>query len=158
MRSYGPQFGLWRRFLGIPARFEADEPLCGLHGGDQRPDADDVDDPFDVIGKHVQRHLCGDMLQRLHLEVGVPHPEFEGAERVLYRLAALAHLLWMLIEALLNDLEHLFMFPAGNPALFVCGAEMLDCTALADIGPVAAQGQSLFHVCKMMDQALGSPP
>ena len=41
---------------------------------DQRPDAHDIDDAFDIVGEHMQRHLGGDMLQRLHLEVGVAHP------------------------------------------------------------------------------------
>ena len=42
-----------------------------MHGGDQRGDGDDLHDPFEIIGQDVQGHLGADMLQRLHLEVGI---------------------------------------------------------------------------------------
>ena len=86
----------------------------------------------------MQSHLGGDPFQGLHLEVGVAHPELDGAERMLDRLAALAHLLRMLIKAALDGFKQLFMFPAGNSAVFVGGAEMLYRAALAGICPVAA--------------------
>ncbi len=48
------------------------------------------------------------------------------------------------------------MLPAANPAFLARGALILDGAVLADIGPVAAQGQSLFLVCVVVDQALAS--
>ncbi len=48
---------------------EVDERLCGAHCCDQRADADDVHDAFEVIGQHVQGHFRADPFQRPHLEV-----------------------------------------------------------------------------------------
>ncbi len=39
--------------------------LCGLHGGKQRPETNDVDDTLDVVGQHMQGHLGTDVLQCL---------------------------------------------------------------------------------------------
>ena len=60
------------------------------------------------------------------------------------RLAALAHLLRMLVEPALNGFENVLMFPSGDPSFLAGGASGLDCTALADVGPVAAQHQTVF--------------
>ena len=35
--------------------------LCRLHGRDQWADADDVDDTFQIVGEHMQGHLCADV-------------------------------------------------------------------------------------------------
>ncbi len=40
---------------------EADERLCGPHRRHQRADADDVDDAFQIVGEHMEGHLCADM-------------------------------------------------------------------------------------------------
>ena len=61
-------------------------------------------------------HFGADLLERLHLEVGVAHPELDGAEPMLNGLAPLAHLLRMLFEPLLDGLENILVFPAGDPA------------------------------------------
>ena len=62
---------------------DADERLCRAHGRDQRADADDGHGAFEIVGQHVQGHLGADLLQRLHLEVGIAHPVFDGPKRVL---------------------------------------------------------------------------
>jgi hypothetical protein len=40
------------------------------------------------------------------------------------------------------------MLPTGDPALLACGAAVLDGAALASIGRVAVQGQSIFLGCE----------
>ena len=66
------------------------------------------------------------------------------AEGMLDRLAPLAHLLRMLVEPALHGLENVLMLPSGDPSLLAGGAAMLDGAALAGVGPVAAQDQSIF--------------
>ncbi len=117
---------------------DADERLCRAHGCHQWADAHDVHDAFEIVGQHVQCHFGANPLQRLHLEVCIAHPGLDGAERVLDGFAPLAHLFRVLVEASLDGLEKVFVFPAGDPALFARGATMLDGAALADVGPVAA--------------------
>jgi len=63
---------------------------------------------------------------------------------MLDRLAALAHLLRMLVEPALNGFKNLLMFPSRDPSFLAGGASGLDRTALAGVGPVAAQHQSVF--------------
>src|ERR1700724_475699 len=76
--------------------------------------------------------------------MGCSHPGLDGAEGMFDRLAALAHLLRMLVEPALNGFENVLMFPSGDPSFLAGGASGLDCTALADVGPVAAQHQTVF--------------
>ena len=94
----------------------------------------------------MQRHLGGNPWQRLHQEVSCSHPGLDRAERMLNRLAALTHPLRMLVEPTLHCLEYIFMLPSGDPPLLGGGADMLDGAALAGVGPVAAQDQSIFFV------------
>ena len=68
-------------------QIEADERLCRPHRRDQRADAEDVHDALEIVGQHVQRHFGGDPFQRLHLEVCIAHPVFDGAEGMLNGLA-----------------------------------------------------------------------
>ena len=44
------------------------------HCHHQLVDAKDVDNAFEIVGQHMQRHLGGDPFQRFHLEVGCAHP------------------------------------------------------------------------------------
>ena len=48
--------------------------LCGAHRRDQRADADDVEDAFEIVGQHVQGHLGGPatMAKRALGEESVP--------------------------------------------------------------------------------------
>src|SRR5674476_1588551 len=63
---------------------------------------------------------------------------------MLDRLAPPAHLPRMLVEPALHRLEHALMFPSGDPSLLAGVATVLDGAALAGVGPVAAQDQSVF--------------
>ena len=101
---------------------------------------------LEIVGQHVQRHFGGDPFQGLHLEVGIAHPVFDGAERMLDGFTPLLHLLRMLVEPLLDDIKDVFMFPAGNSALLGRGAAILDGAYPADRGPVAPQAQPSFLV------------
>ena len=59
--------------------------LSGGDSFDQPPDTDLSDDPLDVIGQHVQRHLGSDIFQPPRQEMGRPHPGLDGAEWMLDR-------------------------------------------------------------------------
>src|SRR5450759_3340613 len=63
---------------------------------------------------------------------------------MLDRLAPLAHLLRMLVEPALHRLKNVLVLPSGDPSLLAGGATVLDGAALAGVGPVAAQDQSVF--------------
>jgi len=53
-------------------------------------------------------------------------------------LATPAHGLRVAVEAVLDFIEKLFVFPAGDPALLARGAAIFDGAVLADVAPVAA--------------------
>ncbi len=125
---------------------DADERLCRAHGRDQRTDAHDVHDPFEVVGQHVQGHFGADPFQRLHLELGIDHPELDCAKGVFDGFSKLSHLFMVIVEASLDGLEKVFVFPAGDPALLARGALIFDGAALAGSGPVAAQDQPVLLV------------
>ena len=78
------------------------------------------------------------------LGLKVPDELLVCTEGMLDRFAPLAHLLRMLVEPALNGFENVLMFPSGDPSFPAFGASGLDCTALADVGPVAAQHQIVF--------------
>src|SRR5664280_3151778 len=63
---------------------------------------------------------------------------------MLDRLAPQTHLFRMFVEPALHRLENTLMFPSGDPSLLAGGATVLDGAALAGVGPVAAQDQSVF--------------
>src|SRR5262249_33858709 len=67
-------------------------------------------------------------------------------------LATPTHLLGMLVEPALHRLENVLMLPSGDPALLGGRAVLLDGTALASVGPVASQGQSIFLVRVVVSQ------
>ena len=79
----------------------------------------------------------------------VPLPQFESWD------AFNVHLEVQCQSALNFDgLKEVFVLPAGDAALLARGAAILDDASLAGSGPVAAQGQSLFLICEVVDQAL----
>ena len=101
--------------------------------------ADDVHHAREIVGKHVQRHLGGDLRQPLHQEVRRAHPHLERAERVLDRLAALTHGLGFSSRRLLHRLQYMLVLPAGDATLLARRAAVLDRAGAARIGPVAPQ-------------------
>ncbi len=125
--------------------------LCCPHRLDQRADTDDVHDPGQIIGEHAQRHLRAHVLQPLHQEMGRPHPRLDRAKGMFDRFAALAHGLGVLVEPSLDGFENLFVLPPSDAAFLARCATLLDGAALADVGPVAAQGQPVLLVRVVVD-------
>jgi hypothetical protein len=71
----------------------------------QTANAQNLHHAFHVVGQDVQRHFGADVLERFHLEVRRSHPRLYRAERMLDRLAPLAHFLRVLVEPALHRLE-----------------------------------------------------
>src|SRR5947209_9678136 len=59
-------------------------------------------------------------------------------------LTALAHRLWVLVEPPLHGFEHVFMLPPRDAALLSRRATILDRTAAARVGRIAAQLLPMF--------------
>ena len=112
----------------------------------QRSGPHDIDDAREIVSEDVEGHLGGHARQPLHQEVGCSHPRLERPERMLDRLAPLAHFFRVLVEPALDGFENMLMLPARDPALLAGGAAVLDGAALAGVGPVAAQDQPVFLV------------
>ncbi len=87
----------------------------------------------------MQGHLGGDVLEGFHLEVGCPHPRFDGSEWMLDGVEADVHSLRVLVEPPLDRLDDMFVFPARDAALFALGAAILDRADLAGPDPLAVQ-------------------
>src|ERR1700757_602578 len=117
------------------------QPGLRLDRCDQRSGPHDVDDAGEIVGEDVKRHLGGHAWQPLHQEVGCSHPRLERPERMLDRLAPLAHFFRVLVEPTLDGFENMLLLPARDPSLLAGGAAVLEGAALADVGPVAAQDQ-----------------
>ena len=56
---------------------------------DEWPNADDVHDPRQIVGKHAQSHFGSDVLEPFHQEVGCAQAHLDGAEGMLDGLPAL---------------------------------------------------------------------
>jgi len=63
----------------------------------------------EIVGKHVQRHLGGDLRQPLHQEVRRAHPHLERAEGVSTVSRRLAHGLRILVETPLRRLQYMLV-------------------------------------------------
>src|SRR6516165_11645062 len=85
------------------------QPGLRLDRCNQRSGPHDVDDAREIVGEDVERHLSGDAWQPLHQKVGRSHASFERPERMLNRLAPLAHFLRVLIEPALDGFENMFV-------------------------------------------------
>src|ERR1019366_6922722 len=68
----------------------------------------------------------------------------DGPERMLYGPPAHAHLVRVAVEPVLHRLENGLVLPSGDPSLLAGGAALLDGAAMAGMGPVTAQDQSIF--------------
>jgi hypothetical protein len=91
----------------------------------ERCDAEEVDDPREVIGEYGERHFGADILQALHQEVGCAHAHLDRAKRMFDGLPTLAHRLRVLIEPLLNSFQNLLVLPAADATLTAwCAARL----------------------------------
>src|SRR3974390_3086506 len=84
------------------------------HHWQQPLHANDVHDPREIVGEHMQGHLGCYFRQALHQEVRCAHAHLQRTERMLDRLAACTHRLWVCIETLLHSFEHMLMLPSRN--------------------------------------------
>src|SRR6516162_2022982 len=132
------------------------QPGLRLDRCDQRSGPHDVDDAREIVGEDMERHLGGHAWQSLHQEVGCSHPRLERPERMLDRLAPLAHFFRVLVEPALDGFENVFVLPARDPSLLAGGAAVLDGAALAGVGPVAAQDQPVFLVRVVVGESFTS--
>jgi hypothetical protein len=104
----------------------------------------------------VQRHLGGDVLRRLHLEVRGAHPRFDRAEWVFDGLAAQRYPAGIIVETLLDSLEDVLVLPPFDAAFLARRAPVLDGAALTAARPIAAQRLAGFLVRVMIDELLSS--
>src|SRR5215813_13024002 len=70
-----------------------------------------------VVGEHIECHLGCDLVSSSHQEVRRTHPSLYGPERMLCRLTTQGHLIGVLIEPLLNLLQHVLVFPTRDAPL-----------------------------------------
>ena len=66
------------------------------------------------------------------------HPGFDGAEGMLDRLTALAHLLQVFVEPLLDPLKNMLMLSAGDAPFPTRGASLSDGAAETGVAPITA--------------------
>ena len=126
----------------------------GHDRSDERLDPDDVHDPCQIIGEDRESHFGGYFWKRFGEEVCRPHAGFHRAERILDRLATLAHGLWVCIKALLHGLEQILMLPSRNPPFRRGRTLRFERTILTGCGPVAPQHLAVFFVCIAIRQSL----
>ena len=95
-----PQFDRW-----YPLEATLSQSGLRPHRRDQLSRPHDIHDARQIIGEDVERHLGGHAWQPLHQEVGCSHPRLERPERMVDRLAPLAHFFWVLVEPALDELR-----------------------------------------------------
>src|SRR5262249_5703614 len=87
----------------------------------------------------MQRHLGGDLRQRLHQEVRGSHPHLDRTEGMLDRLTARAHGTRIFVEPCLHGLDSLLVLPPRDATLSSRRALSFDWAGLARIGPITAK-------------------
>src|SRR5258707_7186271 len=120
----------------------------------ERLHADDVHDPREIVGEHVQCHLGRNLRQALHQKVRRAHPHLERAEGMLDRLTALAHCLRVLIETLLHSFEQAFVLPSRDAPLRSLGTLKFERAARACRRPIAPQRLAVLLVRITIGQLL----
>src|SRR5262249_21358936 len=99
-------------------------------------------------------HLGGDLGQRFGEEVRRPHARLHRAERMLDRLAPLAHGLRVRIETLLYGVEQMLMLPPCDTPLRPCRALRFERALGTCRRPVASQYLASFLVRVAIGQPL----
>src|SRR5262249_44697362 len=87
----------------------------------------------------MQRHLGGNLGQRLHQEVRGTHPHLHRTERMLDRLTARAHGLRILVEPFLHSLDNLLVLPPRDATLSSRRALSFDWAGMARISPITVK-------------------
>jgi hypothetical protein len=70
-----------------------------------------------VVGEHIECHLGRNLVSSSHQKVRCTHPSLYGPERMLCRLTTQGHLIGVLIEPLLNLLQHTLVLPTRDAPL-----------------------------------------
>ena len=99
------RFGSWPCKNCFPGKSVRGQDWFGLRPQSQPSAPDDVHHSCQVIGEDRESHLGGYFWKRFGDEVCRPHAGLHRAERMLDRLATLAHGLWVCIKALLHSFE-----------------------------------------------------
>jgi len=92
----------------------------------QRLHSEDLYRSLQVVGQHMQTHFRADLGQGLHQEMRRAHPGLERAEGMFDRLPSQARRLRCTVESTLHPVEHTFVFPASDPAIWARGASALE--------------------------------
>jgi len=71
----------------------------------------------EIVSQYGKRHLGLHVVQPLHQEVCRAHARLDRPERMFDRLTAQAHRVRVLIKTALDLVEHVLVFPPGDPAL-----------------------------------------
>src|SRR5512133_4096449 len=129
-------------------------PVSGRDRSDQRLGPDDIHDPRQIIDVDGESHLGSYFWKRFGEEVCRSHAGLHRAERMLDRLATLAHGLWVCIKALLHSFEQMLMLPSRNPPLWPCRALRFKRTILTGCGPIAPHPLAIFLIREAIRQAL----
>ena len=88
-----------------------------LNGLQQGSAAQNRYNTLHVVGEHIECHLGCDLVSSSHQEVRRTHPSLYGPERMLCRLTTQGHLIGVLIEPLLNLLQHILVLPTRDAPL-----------------------------------------
>src|SRR4030095_8299529 len=107
-----------------------------------------------MIGKNRESHLGGYFWKCFGEEVCRSHAGLHRAERMLDRLATLAHGARVRIKARLHGVEQVLMRPSWNPPLWPCRALGLERTILTGVGPVTPQHLAVLLARKALWQLL----
>lgn len=86
----------------------------------------------------MEAHLGADAVERFGQEMLVPHPRFQGAERVFGGLSAHPHGLRRLVQPFLHGLEDCLMFPTAHPTVIARRTFGLDWALRAMGTPITA--------------------
>ncbi|QDL05994.1 hypothetical protein PALA37_02515 [Pseudomonas aeruginosa] len=162
MRRYRPQaVSRCQSLLGLSTAVCGGEPQ--ENGRPQAPqclyrtgNAEDVHQPFEVVGQHMQAHFRADSGQRSGQEVCRAHPMFERAKRVLHGLSAHAHHLWFAIKPLLHGFQDCFVPPTLESTVTARGAAAAYRAARAGRTLVSIQLEAIFHRREALDCTLSS--
>ena len=104
----------------------------------------------------MQRHLGGDVLERLHLVVRGTHPRLDGAERMLNGLAPQLHGAWIGVQSRLRSLDDILALPPPNAALLARRAIALERAIAAFVRPVNVEHTAVLFTRHSARQLLAS--
>ena len=106
--------------------------------------AENLHHSFKVIGEDVEAHFCTDSFKGLGQQMRATHPELDGPEGVLHRLAPDTHAVGCVIQSVLHGLDSIFMRPSSDASFSAGSAFLLDRAMLAERTPVPVQLQAPF--------------